>query len=468
VANDRTRLLTYSSDITAAFLDICLSQSEVEPGGARDQSGSMSLQERMDLWEKNEDMERPSVEEGLESLEILEEEEDIYGDAEVWVAAYREFAPNTEAYSWLLTQLQRDMNSAPTEPTAIQLIRDQVLSSLPSPHRISRSISSESCSVLFEVDWDILEFYDSQGYSKAPSEVLHAIITLTGSSCDAQASNCAQFFKQTWPVTGDLMLQLIRDLLKLPPGHTHSCKIKVQIRHYFVIEISNTSKGRLPDGTELTGCIMESKIMVQADGSAASISEAGEQLAWLGAALRSSPLQKGLTYCTPSIRSISQRREMPQASLLQSNVVCEIGFNVEPLSQPSDIANGHCWHGIFKNPIIVNGFPILPKYEKNTGLEIPLNIMAGLARAQCVDRFNDKVYIKGFSTMLVPMKQYKDAVYWHLIYNEDGCRISYLDDIRHQDNEAGSLDLTNCRQVLGWCSEAKFYAGETVQIGLTG
>lgn len=80
--------------------------------------------------------------------------------------------------------------------------------------------------------------------------------------------------------------------------------------------------------------------MVQANGSVASISETGEQLAWLGAALRSLPHPKGLTYCTPSIRSIYQDLEMPQA------VVCVIGFELEQLLEPPDNSNGYCWYGI--------------------------------------------------------------------------------------------------------------------------
>ncbi|CVL13338.1 related to nucleoside phosphorylase [Fusarium proliferatum] len=452
----------HRSGITAAFLDICLSQremepqeiacptpvevepmdviypsqAEVEPREIQGQPRGMSLNEVMALWEQSEDREQTLIVDGLDNLELLEtEEEDEYEETDIWVAAYRDFAPGTEAYSWLMTQLQRNMDSVLEEPTAIQLIRDQVLSSVPSPHRISRSVSSESCGVLFDLDWDIIEFFDSQEFSKSPDEVLSVVVTLTGSPSDAQASNCTQFLKQTWPTTGDMILRLIRGLLRLEGGHTHEC--------------------RLPDHTTLTAWINGSKVMVQANGSAASISETGEQLAWLGAALRSSPHPNGLSYCTPSIRSMHQDPEMPQA------VVCVIGFELEQLLEPPDNSNGHCWHGIFKNPTLVKGFPILPKVERNTGLEIPLNIMAGLARADRVDQFNGKVYIKGFSTMLVPTKQSKEVVYWHLIYNEDGSRISYLDDNLNRDVLAGTPDLTAHRHVLGWCSEARFYSGSS-------
>ncbi|SCV49114.1 uncharacterized protein FFB14_10716 [Fusarium fujikuroi] len=451
----------HRSGITEAFLDICLSQREMEPREIacptpievesmdvypsqmeiegteiQDDPRSMSLKERMALWEQSEDWEQPSIVEGLDNLELVEaEEEDEYEEADIWVAAYRDFAPGTEAYSWLMTQLQRHMDSALEEPTAIQLIRDQVLSSVPSPHRISRSVSSESCSVLFDLDWDILEFFDSQEYSKPPNQVLPALITVTGSPSDAQASNCAQFLEQTWPTTGGMILRLIRDLVRPEGGHTHEC--------------------RLPDRTRLAAWIDGSKVMVQTNGSAASISETGEQLAWLGAALRSSPHPNGLSYCNPSIKSMHRDPEMPQA------VVCVIGFELEQLLEPPDNSNGHCWHGIFKNPTVVKGFPIIPKLERNTGLEVPLNIMAGLARADRVDQFNGKVYIKGFSTMLVPTKQFKEVVYWHLIYNKDGIRISYIDDNLNRDALAGIPDLTAHRHVLGWCSEARFYSGSS-------
>jgi hypothetical protein len=207
------------------------SQMENEATEIKDQPGSMSLNERMALWEQSEDRQQTSMVEGLDNVELVEMEEEEYEEADIWVTAYRDFAPTTEAYSWLMAQLQRYMDSALEEPMAIRLIRDQLLSSVPSPHKISRSVSSESCNVLFDLDWDILEFFDSQEYSKSPEEVLSGVITLTGSASDAQASNCAQFLEQTWPTTGDMILRLMRDVLRPEGGHTHECKIPSHLQH---------------------------------------------------------------------------------------------------------------------------------------------------------------------------------------------------------------------------------------------
>lgn len=140
----------------------------------------------------------------------------------------------------------------------------------------------------------------------------------------------------------------------------------------------------------------------------------------------------------------------------------EIEFAVEVVPQTLPAANGQCWHDIFRNPVVVRGYPIPQRLQWKSGLEISLNIMAGLARTQCVNRFKDKVYAKGFSTMLVPTKKDTEVVFWHLIYNRDGERISYLDDDQDQEQYICQLDLENYRHVLGWCSEAKLYAGKLV------
>ncbi|KAG5654894.1 hypothetical protein KAF25_005851 [Fusarium avenaceum] len=432
----------HRSEIAEAFIRIYFDRAD-EVVEREDQSACMNLQERMDLWEKNEETEQIPLEEELEGLgllEVTESEEAV----ECWLTAYREFAPNTEAYSWLLTQLQREFRFA-SESGVIRIIRDQVLSSLPSPRRISRSMPSQSCSARFHIDWDLLGFFEAQRYSSSPEQVLPGVITLTGTSCDAQAMTCAQYMNQTWPLTGNRVLQLLREVLQQEQGHSHSCQ--------------------LPDGTTLTVCTMESKVMAQATGVAASISETAEQLAWLGATLRTSQRQNGLTYCTSSIKVTHQngtRQQDFNLDLPSADIVCEITFETDSVPAPGSFANGQCWHDIFKNPTIAQGYPILRRTKINTGLEIPLNIMVGLARAQRIDRFNGRVYIKGFSTMLVPTKLDQGMMYWHLIHKQDGGRISYLDDDLDREDLVVSLNLTHVRHVLGWCSEAKFYAGSAL------
>jgi hypothetical protein len=221
------------------------------------------------------------------------------------------------------------------------------------------------------------------------------------------------------------------------------------------------SLGDLPYNTKLTAWIQESKFMVEAFGTGDSVAEIGEQLAWLGAALRSSPCELGVAYCTPFISDIHVDNAPHPVSGTPSwaNIFCKIDFTVQEREEHLESSNGQCWHNMFRNPVVVKGYPIPRRSESNTGLEIPLNMMAGLARTQRANTFNGKLFIKGFSTMLVPTKHSGDLLIWHLLYNKDGNRISYLDNtIPHVEN-ISIFDLEKARHVVGWCSEIRNYAG---------
>ncbi|OXV11398.1 hypothetical protein Egran_00836 [Elaphomyces granulatus] len=85
--------------------------------------------------------------------------------------------------------------------------------------------------------------------------------------------------------------------------------------------------------------------------------------------------------------------------------------------------------------------------------------MAGLARTQRINTFNGKLFIKGFSTMLVLTRYSGDLLIWHLLYNENGSRISYLDNTVASTDNANDIGLETTRHIVGWCSEAKYYAG---------
>ena len=116
---------------------------------------------------------------------------------------------------------------------------------------------------------------------------------------------------------------------------------------------------------------------------------------------------------------------------------------------------------MFVDAVVVKGYPILSRAEAGTGMEVPLNIMAGLARTDQLDQFGGATFIKGFSSLLIPVKKNKDSIVWHLIYNSDGSRISYLHKILSHIGLVTTLDLGNFRHILGWCAEAEFYAGKS-------
>jgi hypothetical protein len=223
---------------------------------------------------------------------------------------------------------------------------------------------------------------------------------------------------------------------------------------------NHISIGDLPDSTTLTAWINEADFMVEVFGTGDSVAEIGEQLAWLGATLRSSPYEVGVAYSTPSLRILLKNapRTVPGASLAP-DILCIIDFTVQEVENHFEAPDGQCWHNMFRNPVVVKGYPIPRRTTLDTGLEIPLNIMAGLARTQRANTFNGTIFIKGFSTMLVPTNLSGDMLIWHLLYNKDGSRISYLDNTVAHVVDVSISYLENARHVVGWCSEVKNYAG---------
>lgn len=145
-------------------------------------------------------------------------------------------------------------------------------------------------------------------------------------------------------------------------------------------------------------------------------------LAWLGAALQCSPHPEGVVYRTPLVTEIVHSSE-------GSNIIqCALSFsNTLQASSYDDLSmSAQCWHGLFRNPVVVLGYPISRRQQDVPGLELPLDIMAELAQTRYLNPFAGRLILKGFSTILVPTAASDTLVTWHLLHNPDGSRISYI------------------------------------------
>jgi hypothetical protein len=136
---------------------------------------------------------------------------------------------------------------------------------------------------------------------------------------------------------------------------------------------------------------------------------------------------------------------------------------IEP-THPSVQTNGSCWRPLFRNPVIVEGYPILARAHGEKGLEITLDMMAGLSQASRVTNFGGGLVIKGFSTMFCPTKRIKNSVLWHYLFSHDGKRMSYLSaDMlcggRARIHEVDIGCLEQSRNFLGWASSVEVHIG---------
>ncbi|RFN43187.1 hypothetical protein FIE12Z_12589 [Fusarium flagelliforme] len=346
----------------------------------------------------------------------------------------------TTAFDWLLSRLLKEFHLTPTKPYAMQSIGKSILAALPPARSISRKTLPPTYHVSIELECKLVQFFERQKYSRHPHEVLDGVITLTGSLNDAQAATCGQYLSQTWPSTAPHMIELLRDCLMVK----HGCPRTMLY----------------PDGTTLKLRVHTSELKAEVNGVAATVAEIGEQLAWLGAAFRERPEKDGLAYCTPDIITLPNDSPSSQYDLRPSqDVVFRIRFLVEMVEGDRNV-NGQCWQSLFKRTIIVKGYPILRRKEWNVGLEANLEILAGLARVDQIHTFDDRFYIKGYSTMLVPTRRSSDIQYWHLIHQTDGGRLSHFATDTVEERYVGSPnDLEQFRHILGWCSQAESFSG---------
>jgi len=190
-------------------------------------------------------------------------------------------------------------------------------------------------------------------------------------------------------------------------------------------------------------------------GTADFLAEVGEIVAWLAAALRSSPDGRALACCTPHRVRFET---LPQSRFCYCIIHLETRKETE--TEIDNVA-GRCWHGIFRNPVVVKGFPILRRPRPHTGLEIPLHMAAQLTDARRLHDFMGRFCLKGFSAMLAAVEVIGGIVLWHLYYNATGTRVSYLDAKKSSCLEGLDVNvLRSSRHVIGWCSEAEYLAGD--------
>jgi hypothetical protein len=199
-----------------------------------------------------------------------------------------------------------------------------------------------------------------------------------------------------------------------------------------------------------------------ARGGQAALAEVCEQLAWLGAALRPSPVSSGICFASSSITAT---RDTHLSSAVPS-VTVQMNFPITPAPDRMLSMEGTCWHAMFRNPVVASGFPILARHEDERGLELPFDVMSLLAETQHATSYNATLILKGLCTMLIPTRQTKHSITWHFVYNENGKRIPYYsfrercpDWISIDKVSADLVEIGNVRNFVGWASDITRHLG---------
>lgn len=371
---------------------------------------------------------------------------------------YSELIRGTSAYQWLLNAMRQELTLMTHEEHIRDAIREEITRALPPIPESSTKKQIRGVKLLYLVRWDPATFISEQEYGEDPHIALERAITLTGTLTNAQALPCVQYMHQTWPMTGERTLRLIQRLLDSRQGvRTQGLSLSLQIATVIDNEVVDTGS----DCTELVAWKTSQTVYVEVVGSRSSVVEIGEQLVWLSSALRSSPFA-GIALCSPYIRigdcDPGDMEGLRYRADGDSSPVVKIDFALEEGSAKPN-SEGQCWHRLFRNPVIVRGFPIVERDPPLPGLEISLHIMAGLVQATRAYAFDETITLKGFSSMLVPTEQSNDMTLWHHFFHLDRSRIMYFEKGLSTLRVSNFSKLQVSRHIVGWCTRAENCAG---------
>lgn len=185
----------------------------------------------------------------------------------------------------------------------------------------------------------------------------------------------------------------------------------------------------------------------------------------MASTLRLSPTSTGVLACTPTLSRLQIYDQSIESKGVAMVVFCRISFHMTVAQDISTLSKGFCWANLFRNPLLVTGYPIRRRASADTGLELSLLVMAELVQSRQLTNFGERLVLKGFCSLLVATAVVADAVIWHLLFNSTGERISYcdsrLENIHYKLPQGFALrDLESRRHIVGWCSDIKEYPGK--------
>ncbi|KAK5047147.1 hypothetical protein LTR84_007090 [Exophiala bonariae] len=300
---------------------------------------------------------------------------------------------------------------------------------------ISRE-NQELYSAHFHMDWDILQYLDNEFGNRR--QRIGDIIVLTGSALYAHATTCSEYLRVNWPRSGMRLLSALQKAVF--EGLTPAGKIEHVDHHDLAQDDSSISVKISERYSEAPASIVQ----VHCLATKQMLVEIAQQLSWIGAALNTPPYEHRVAYCKAAFQTLP-----PEGAFPFVNFALKFEFDV--LHSSEEI----CWLSHFRGATIARDYPI-PARQDEMGLEVSLEVMAAIVGASHVVEYQGGVVLKGFSSMLLPIRCNGDIVQWHLVGNPDfEHRLSYhkaltLCKSRAYLNEVNLETARQARAIVGW------------------
>lgn len=216
--------LTYSTHrgVAASFQKCYLEEKENLQSAQERALGNMPLVDKIRMWHVDEgDLDDPDTDFHDDS-QLDDDSNSDYDLDSPHVSKYQEVVAKSCAYRWLLARLHREVNFTSLENKGMSSISTQIRQRLdcrPKLHLISRQRGPPICRTVFGSEWDPMAFVREQEYPEEPGEALEEALTLTGGLDDeAEAMACSEYLYRTWPLVGEDVMKLLKEVVRTDLG----------------------------------------------------------------------------------------------------------------------------------------------------------------------------------------------------------------------------------------------------------
>ena len=190
--------------------------------------------------------------------------------------------------------------------------------------------------------------------------------------------------------------------------------------------------------------LLDDVILVKTSGKPEYIRVIGQQIAWLSAACRFS--DSGPRYADTIWKRTTEG---------SCKHIYEITTQIADIEKDEEHL---CWLSLVGDSVIISGFPIARRDSDNKGLQIPIEIMAGLGGVSFAMDAGLGFLLKGHTSVFVPVGRSKGNVQWHLINDvEDGYSYARLAKKGIKLDEKALYTTTS---FLGWTKKILNKAGK--------
>ena len=283
-----------------------------------------------------------------------------------------------------------------------------------------------------DVAWSPASFLSEQfpPASSPGTPALDSVIVLMGEAVDAYATTCGQYLDTLWPAYGSYVLSAIQEAVTSNHGAVRR-------------ELNQVS---------LHVTIKDSGTRIRASGSAVALLEIAETVMWLCCACRQACDSDQLSYALPQVRKTNPRKPSFQIHHeYEAILLSSLGI---------DGSTATCWRCMFRNPVIAKGYPIPARSNAERGLELTPAMMAILSQAGRAVTFAGKFFLKGFNSIVAPIKRIGDSVQWHFCVDKSRGRLPYTVGIDHSFSSCwDDAFFPAARHFVGWSQSVRFIAG---------